>query len=891
MSSFNGRIVTSGNQRGAIALVPFAKQLAFTVDNKRQSSRTESLSHTFTFDDGSTIHVNLMGSMSEIYIFATDTFSKTLPPGIGPVDYYSGLVFGGAINKTIIPLGNTFEESDKLPDYRLFSYYPTKASNTKFGLTTTEFKPVQVNKLAVALDKYFTAESSILPINKPDNVTPSQTMYLKASLYYGSMRKLVQFLLGIGKPFRPTWYALALAFEVPENASEADIAWVNDEADAKTNVDTGVQITYDFRFDRSYGLYKEKDKVWWIVRVDKVLGVLAMPLELDPLSTLESFQKAVEEAYTAEDGSGVHLKEDMEVLKLFGGFPIGTDFNPHIEACIRAGMYIRLLSIDDMEEVSYSSVWSDQIGWAFNYDGNYAKVVAYQDIQLTGNKVCRVTRDMSLKFTITTAEPFVIGEVATRLAAIVNPLIPETKPWLFKKLLRLKEDDAIKIYQAITSNGKLIEGFEGAALTMLEDAIAVPPGEGSATFTINEERSFSPPVRFFKAASLVKNMCESVFLNPTVQYVDLPEYPRLNPGDSIPIYRWFTETDEEKCIWYSAGEKAKFRDNRTTPSTFVEYNSIQPGCFVDKVLGAHIAKTRQPNPFFEYKSFGMKSVNIGISTSNDITPEGVGRSDWIMIRTTTGRGDGGTEKMDFELGSAYMVLGDNEAALEFRYIDKAHLPAYTEVCTLGTTANAYNYDWYYGKITMHNGFQIGGTELRATCYEVNSPSGYCHFPDTKEHTYISQDEWRNPREYDNFIAAVNVGHWAAPDASIEDMIGDPAPELPAPISVPARAASCEMWVKLYIGNEVLDGVPDSLGTYVSRDAVYYDVLEVRGSMFQPPDDSPYIEQTVQGTSNCFGDLTGSIMKGVNNFTYVVVGEELCEDQNGDFATYIGYVAK
>jgi hypothetical protein len=198
----------------------------------------------------------------------------------------------------------------------------------------------------------------------------TQYSRLRASLFSGSMRKLVQILLGFGRQAKKSIYANAVEFF--DDEEDVDSLDETISLYERTVLVDGRQLRYDFRFYRTHGLTKDNDGGWWLVEISATRGIIAMPLPLFPETTTEDFATLVEKM---GDTAG------EEALSLFGGYPTGETF-PALEtifdAWVRAGKIVQLVPKEPVAAFYNDfEAYGTTMGWAFNERGSEAHNTAW----------------------------------------------------------------------------------------------------------------------------------------------------------------------------------------------------------------------------------------------------------------------------------------------------------------------------------------------------------------------------------------------------------------------------------------------------------------------------------------------------------------------------------
>lgn len=916
MPAFNGRKTGEGDPSRVAEMMPYAEQQSYIHAEMLKSAGLTAGVRVVPFDGG-WLRSTITGTLRHVHVVVGTPETK-VGESYRPLDYYSGMVFGGdlTIKSDLELLAEYGEKKDAAPKpvAKLYSFYPEPETVAKFPpheLTedekkieakdrtyydgfSTAYAPVQVTKLAVKVYNGLLSMTDTAPLKYTG--TASTYSHIRPTMFTGTMRKVVQFVMGIGKVLQPSWYPGVTSTV----ALEQTLAFTSrDLFNEKTEGDGAVQLQYDFRYGNCHGAYKE-DKVWWLVRVSQALGIVAMPLPLDPISALPAFRKALEAL-----GTDSPTKSDIDVLDTFGGFPSGATFDNRVEAFIRAGQYVRLAKLEDLPDYTSTTVWGDQIGWSFSYDGKLAKCVAYEDIPLTGFKVCRAVRDMLITTEIKTDTSFTIGILGEQLRAALIPHLPvgaDAKPWHLPKLDRMTEGDAgtllTALAQATNDEGKFDPDKVASLLVTFENMQAQPIGTGTSKLTVGGRWCFTPAGQLFKTANLPYDMCPSItwpvinVLTPTGPYRAPAE------GSKVPLYRWFLKDGTEMAIWFDMGAKGSYTDHTGAQRVAVEYTSRTVSCYVEKVPLTTNAEDIYASTYSEYKSAGQHHTTLGFSSANDVSPEGYYRTDWLLTKNITNRAFGGLEKADIEYGSAYMVFGDAEAAVEFNYHHHPATPAWTTGSFLSTTGNAYSYDFAYEYKTDTNGTILRWGDGSAifnryftTCgqNEARTVLSYCSWP-YSDKNYINKDAWRKPQDYPagSFVISADDGNWSKPGATVAWYGGVPAPEIPATENFPATSAWSKRTTRVYAGSkEPVSTYEDE--NYIARDRAWLDILELQKSLYDPPEDSPYVEHDIRGTRNSYSKISGGYMRAVNDYTYVAVGELLHANQTGDMPCFIGVI--
>ena len=163
-------------------------------------------------------------------------------------------------------------------------------------------------------------------------VSGSQYRDICSSMYSGTMTKLAQIILGLGK---------------------------------STRVKDGAQLRYDYRWALCHGVLTAPDGKKWLVQISSA-GVFAMRVPIFKGS---------------QGGAGSKQTAVREAVKLFGGVPSGAPFptGAALTAAIDAGTVIELASAADMATVYAKTSYSSAMGWSFNNAGTEAHNTCYSE--------------------------------------------------------------------------------------------------------------------------------------------------------------------------------------------------------------------------------------------------------------------------------------------------------------------------------------------------------------------------------------------------------------------------------------------------------------------------------------------------------------------------------
>jgi hypothetical protein len=301
--------------------------------------------------------------------------------------FYSGVVKGGTLTTASkLDAGEwDFGPPPNVSSYSVLSAYkPTSAWRAQYNAfvdkqnaankDTPGYTPLtplgagyqRLSQLAVDPPEWY----DVFP-QPTETVIPSQYYKITPSCYSGHMKKLAQYVLGLGR------------LDVSELAPEDDRT---DEVQQ-----SGFVMRYDFRFHSTHGLVKGPDNRWWLVEISQMNGVLAMPLPL-----YEDYDKDGEEVPAPD------LEELTVIKEEFGGQPTGECFpvGTALDDAITRGDVLRLLPAKTIAEFYNYSPYSTCWGWAFSADGHEAHNTAHTIEEFSDSRPIGVGVHYQITFTL-----------------------------------------------------------------------------------------------------------------------------------------------------------------------------------------------------------------------------------------------------------------------------------------------------------------------------------------------------------------------------------------------------------------------------------------------------------------------------------------------------------
>ena len=387
MVGFAGRIFLEGDVDEAKALVGDAMKLAETLHAWKNTQRINNVTKSFSLRGGAYCVVadlqhiralQIVTPVSNVRTVPDVDYSWSVPDVTGVIDVVSGIVTSPTIVRQTVELpgpNNTtvFQEVDVLNGFTSTTYASDRYTDIE-----------RRRRLAVVEDSMFQQA-----ITNPAlmDVVWSEHAHAKPSQYSGAMRRVVQFILGVGKIIRPTWEERWMSQQTPKRGY-IEAKQVDPETNLYDTVESGfglyyedpveTKLYYDYRFAKTHGISFDLDNKPWLIEISAG-GVLAMPLYLDPVSTMV-------------EGRARYLEVNPELedfIDEFGGIPLGVSF-PTGAALVewkRAGEVVELLNASAMGEFYGNSMFSSAIGWSFNSRGTEARncCVGIQNNLSTGN--------------------------------------------------------------------------------------------------------------------------------------------------------------------------------------------------------------------------------------------------------------------------------------------------------------------------------------------------------------------------------------------------------------------------------------------------------------------------------------------------------------------------
>lgn len=330
-----------GDRQVGLALAPKAQEVLRELKDRMAITGMFSGALYRRLSDVSYCYVRVAGETNLISIVAGSLQEPVMIPQFQraqPPEVLSGVVTYGFLS----------EEEDLLS-----SYYPTLTSQRLHQLPAGQQRSARL-----AVKPYQTINTSKLE-------HPSQYSGVRPTMYSGRMKRVVQAIMGLGRlPANPLYKDVLQPLadgELPEPLSDFEQEVLRD----------GYQVRYDFRWFRTHGVAVGADRRLWLVEIGGTRGMVAMPLPLNPLSLSEKYRLQAEKLGDSDV---------LAYLEEFDGVPTGEAFpddTEDLEALIRAGQVLRLLTTEQLSGFYQLTGLSSACGWAFNESGTEAHNTGY----------------------------------------------------------------------------------------------------------------------------------------------------------------------------------------------------------------------------------------------------------------------------------------------------------------------------------------------------------------------------------------------------------------------------------------------------------------------------------------------------------------------------------
>lgn len=343
-------IQLEGDKERALALIPEGKALLYKAQMVRDNAGVNTFAMTESVGEDGYIYVLCAGATNVIQISVApievdktrETEEETREWPENP-DLLSGLVFKGTLSEWMTDNGNTIFTCDKFaPTPNCVLTHPRLSHGRQ-----------SVPRLAVRPWAAYTELQ-----NKGPGPEFSQYTLLRPSMYSGTMKKVVQVVMGLGR----------ISKNKLRDTKQPDAP---DTLYMKEVKDNGVQVRFDYKFSRTHGITRAADGRLWLVEISVNRGVLAKPLPIFPQSDTDGFQRR---AQKVGDSAMFTAVSELGCLPTGEAFPATA---ADIERQIEAGNILRLLQPVDLQPFYQCSAYSSAMGWAFSTSGREAHNTGY----------------------------------------------------------------------------------------------------------------------------------------------------------------------------------------------------------------------------------------------------------------------------------------------------------------------------------------------------------------------------------------------------------------------------------------------------------------------------------------------------------------------------------
>ncbi len=335
-----------GDRERALTLIPEGRLLLAKAQAVARRAKIPTYSMQRRVDDDSYIYVLVAGGQNIVQISVaprvpSEAYSDwVMPvPAMAPT-ILSGLIIDGWLTPQI---------RDGKEVLALKSFIPTVAAANRNKLLAAYRQP----SLRLAVRPH-----ASVPEWTPTTAgerQPTQYLSARSSMWSGSMKKVVQVLLGLGRVPKAYFTSKNPYLKTPYMDSA---------------VANGVQVTYDYKFMRTHGITVGEDGRRWLVEISAARGVIAMPLPMFDGTTTETFKM---QCLNRFDMDMYTVVDELRGLPTGENFPTGKEFTKKVDA----GDILQLMSAKDLGEFYKLSGYSTSCGWAFNDSGTEAHNVGY----------------------------------------------------------------------------------------------------------------------------------------------------------------------------------------------------------------------------------------------------------------------------------------------------------------------------------------------------------------------------------------------------------------------------------------------------------------------------------------------------------------------------------
>lgn len=515
------------------------RKYTIQVERQREGSGLTSLNKVQELDDGTIIYMRINEGVSHVHVVtpvSTAEFDTGwLPidrkwPGIGIPDYVSGAVISPVVE---VIDKDIFDSEGKLVE--------TISVDSLRNVTLVDERHTEEmakEKLAIDQDPEFFG----LTFN--DDTRYSQHKQIRASMYSGYMRPIVQLLLGVGKVFQDTYELrnyglLEVELKDPFDPDSEPVAKSPFGLYGYEPTLDRIKVLYDYRFAKTHGISWGTDGVAYVVEIS-TRGVLFMPLELEPISTtpagFSQYKVVFPELGEPDECTGEPL------LDRLGGFPLGSTFpskNSELQSYIRAGEVLVALSSEGMSPFYSKFFYSTGCGWSFRQDGRRADntCFAFDYNAPPGEAGVQTGHHYAVRINIGPTKP--VEDEDPDMTALILSLLPINVPtYIVRKVARLSKEQKETVLASedtllALDNETVVPDFTGTAyLAEIKKGFLYHPSplvpKKSTTFSAQPQFKISEPI-----------LPGNPLLSIDFRKLGWDELPKKLPKCDTPIYVFY----------------------------------------------------------------------------------------------------------------------------------------------------------------------------------------------------------------------------------------------------------------------------------------------------------------------------------------------------------------
>lgn len=595
-------IQIEGDRDAGLAYLPRAQQMLDRLLERMAVGGIQTLRDHLDLGDGDYCYAIVTPGLAVLRIVAAEGVGEPVPVAVSQdwrvPDFLSGVVIGGQIFKDT---AGTLYCRELLPTEECARLYQLYAGGF-------DGDPRDSQRLAV-----FLHEDLQKAVYGGAGYAGAQSGGIQPTLWTGHMRKLVQALLGFGKPMYRSIYS-DHRWIVPTEEDAAHAGAVKKVARALAGgyesdvARHGRQIRYDCRWYRTHGLLKASDGAWWLVEISSTRGVVAMPLPVYGATGTAAFRARVEKL---NDSAGLALLDE------FGAFPTGEGFprkSTAFDAWARAGRIVTLAPVSAVQPFYNLGPYSSIMGWAFSPDGRQAHNTAHG---LAANGM-QHSAHWSIALSMGKAQaPRRSAAAAYALAAPYTGQAANQPDQFAAAVWKLRYLDAAQLSEMDSIRGR--DGV-AAAFAFLDGLVLGPLAAGSATVKLESDGYIysegidGDPLAQAKFPEPLLGYCASAtwdlpYIRPDpLPQCDAPVHVYFH-GENLHVWRFarnaprrdaVDENDYEDCMFVGSWSRRQDNGMYLPPGFYANVIDTREDVAADRSLTS-----------IRSEDLGFTSVNVG----------------------------------------------------------------------------------------------------------------------------------------------------------------------------------------------------------------------------------------------------------------------------------------